>query len=162
MSYASNNDYGSERNEYRRNQEASNEYGSGRREHGSNEYGSERREYGDNGGGIRTEVGRNAQGHFDSAAEGVGRAAAEFEQGGGREALESVGNPMANRDENEGEHVNPFLKPAQILAAATKEGVKGLPSAILEFAAEQYEARKNHRGGNQPSYNRDEERRNED
>jgi hypothetical protein len=97
----------------------------------SNEYGSERRGYGTNDAGLHTEAGRNAQGHFNSAAEGVGRAAAEFDQGGGREAFESVGNPIANRNEGQGEHVNPFLKPAQELAAATLEGAKGLPGAIL-------------------------------
>ncbi|KAG8679932.1 hypothetical protein FRC08_016647 [Ceratobasidium sp. 394] len=172
MSYASNNnDYGSEGNEYRRNEESgygsgrreygSNEYGSERREYGSNEYTSERREYGDNNDNILTEAGRNSQGHFNSAAEGVGRAAAAFEEGGGREAFESVGNPMGNRNENEGERVNPFLRPAQELAAATQEGVKGLPGAILEFATEQFEAHKHRAGGNQSSYNREEERRNE-
>ncbi|KAG9087638.1 hypothetical protein FRC06_002446 [Ceratobasidium sp. 370] len=161
MSYASNNERGSGGNEYRRNQEFSNEYGSGRREYGSNEYGSERREYGDNNDSIRTEAGRNAQEHFGSAAEGIGRAAAAFDEGGGREAFESVGNPMGNRDQNEGEHVNPFLRPAQELAAATREGMKGLPGAILEFATEEYEAHKNRAGGNQPSHNRDEGRRNE-
>ncbi|KAG9077124.1 hypothetical protein FS749_011022 [Ceratobasidium sp. UAMH 11750] len=161
MSYASNNNYGSEGNEYRRNQESSSGYGSGRREYGSNEYNSERREYGDNNDDMRTEAGRNSQGHFNSAAEGVGRAAAAFEEGGGREAFESVGNPMANRNENEGERVNPFLRPAQELAAATQEGVKGLPGAILEFATEQFEAHKHRAGGNQSGYNREEERRNE-
>jgi hypothetical protein len=69
--------------------------------------------------------------HFNSAAEGFGRATAEFNSGGGLNAVESVGNPLANRNENEGEHVNPFLKPAQMLAEATQEGLKGLPGAIL-------------------------------
>lgn len=36
---------------------------------------------------------------------------------------------MANRNENE--HANPFLKPAQELAAATIEGAKGLPGALF-------------------------------
>lgn len=45
--------------------------------------------------------------------------------------MESVGNPMANRNENSNEHVNPFLKPAQVLAEATIEGAKGLPGALL-------------------------------
>ncbi|KAG9103166.1 hypothetical protein FRC07_010070 [Ceratobasidium sp. 392] len=159
MSY--NNDYDSRDNEFRRNQDSSNEYGSQQRGYGSNEYGSERRGYGDNDSGIRTEAGRNAQGHFSSAAEDIGRAAAAFDQGGGREAFESVGNPIANRNENEGEHVNPFLRPAQELAAATKEGVKGLPGAIFEFATAQYEAHKLHPEGNQSGHNRDEERRNQ-
>ncbi|KAG8700789.1 hypothetical protein FRC09_005753 [Ceratobasidium sp. 395] len=172
MSYPSNEPYDLRENESRRNQDFSNEYGSERRGHGSNEYGSGRREYGDNDGGIRTEAGRNAQGHFNSAAEDIGRAAASFDQGGGREAFESVGNPAANRNENEGEHVNPFLRPAQELAAATKEGVKGLPGAIFlgvlneahllqEFATGQYEAHKVHPEGNRPGYSREEERRNE-
>lgn len=72
--------------------------------------------------------------HFNNAAEEVGRAAAEFNSGGGRNAVESVGNPLANRQENEGEHTNPFLKPAQMLAEATQEGFKGIPGAIFVSA----------------------------
>ncbi|QRV82001.1 hypothetical protein RhiJN_10016 [Ceratobasidium sp. AG-Ba] len=171
MSY--DNEYGSRDNEFRRNQESSDEYGSGRRGYGSNEfnserrnfesseYGSDRRGYGEGDDGIRTEAGRNAQGHFNSAAEGIGRAAAAFEQGGGRQEFESVGNPIANRNENEGERANPFLKPAQELAAATQEGLKGLPGAIFEFATGQYEAHKMHPEGNRFGHNQERERRDE-
>ncbi|KAJ1302098.1 hypothetical protein OPQ81_000929 [Rhizoctonia solani] len=97
--------------------------------------------------GIRTEAGRNALNHFNNAAQDIGRATAEFNSGGGREAVESVGNPIANRNEGEGEKTNPFLRPAQLLAEATQEGLKGLPGAILEFATGQYEAHKVHPEG---------------
>ncbi|QRW23384.1 hypothetical protein RhiXN_08420 [Rhizoctonia solani] len=100
--------------------------------------------------GLHTEAGRNAMNHFNNAAEGVGRAAAEFNSGGGRDAVESVGNPIANRDEGE-DKTNPFLRPAQMLAEATQEGLKGIPGAIFEFATGQYEAHKMHAEGNQRS-----------
>ncbi|CAE6525311.1 unnamed protein product [Rhizoctonia solani] len=94
--------------------------------------------------GLHTEAGRNSMNHFNNAAEGIGRAAAEFNSGGGREAVESVGNPLANRNEGEGDKTNPFLRPAQMLAEATQEGLKGIPGAIFEFATGQYEAHKLH------------------
>lgn len=149
MSY-NHNEYGSGDNEFRRNQEFSNEYGSRERNYDRNEA-DER--------GLHTEAGRNAQGHFNAAAEGVGRAAAELNYGGGRQAVESVGDPMAHRNENE--HVNPFLKPAQELAEATIEGAKGLPGAILEFATGQYEAHKMHPEGNRLAHTQQEHRRDE-
>ncbi|KAF8595530.1 hypothetical protein BDV93DRAFT_611377 [Ceratobasidium sp. AG-I] len=152
MSYNNDNEYGSSGNEFRRNQEFSNEYGSRERNYDRNE--SDER-------GLHTEAGHNAQGHFNAAAEGVGRAAAEFDSGGGRQAVESVGNPIANRNENSGEHVNPFLKPAQELAEATIEGAKGLPGALFEFATGQYEAHKVHPEGNRSGHTQQENRRNE-
>ncbi|CAE6349222.1 unnamed protein product [Rhizoctonia solani] len=109
--------------------------------------------------GLHTEAGRNAMNHFNNAAEGVGRATAEFNSGGGRDAVESVGNPLANRNEGEGERTNPFLRPAQMLAEATQEGLKGIPGAIFEFATGQYEAHKVHPGGNQRDQEQSESRR---
>ncbi|CAE6380955.1 unnamed protein product [Rhizoctonia solani] len=108
--------------------------------------------------GLHTEAGINAMGHFNNAAEGVGRAAAEFNSGGGRDAVESVGNPIANRNEGE-DKTNPFLRPAQILAEATQEGLKGIPGAIFEFATGQYEAHKVHPAGNQRDQEQSEPRR---
>ncbi|KAB5587448.1 hypothetical protein CTheo_9114 [Ceratobasidium theobromae] len=101
--------------------------------------------------GSRTEAGRNAMSHFNNAAKEVGRAAEEFDSGGGRQAVEGVGNPLAQRNEGEGDRVNPFLKPAQMLAGATQEGLKGIPGAIFEFATEQYEAHKHHGQGHSGS-----------
>ncbi|KAG8732722.1 hypothetical protein FRC11_011381 [Ceratobasidium sp. 423] len=157
MSYASNNDYSSRDNDFRRND-------------GYDASEADAR-------GLHTEAGRNAMNHFDNAAEGVGRAAAEFNYGGGRNEVESVGNPLANRNEGEGEKANPFLRPAQMLAEATQEGLKGIPGAIFvrdntfrshirfnartyqEFATGQYEAHKAHPGENQRDQGQSEYRR---
>ncbi|CAE6479470.1 unnamed protein product [Rhizoctonia solani] len=141
MSYSYNNDYNSGANEPRRNDR-----------YDANEADAR---------GLHTEAGRNAMNHFNNAAEGVGRAAAEFNSGGGRDAFESVGNPLANRSEGEGEKTNPFLRPAQMLAEATQEGLKGIPGAIFEFATGQYEAHKAHPEGNQRSQEQSESRRDE-
>ncbi|CAE6460770.1 unnamed protein product [Rhizoctonia solani] len=108
--------------------------------------------------GLHTEAGRNAMNHFNNAADGLGRAAAEFNSGGGRDAVESVGNPIANRNEGE-DKTNPFLRPAQMLAEATQEGLKGIPGAIFEFATGQYEAHKVHPEGNQRDQQQSESRR---
>ncbi|CAE6422873.1 unnamed protein product [Rhizoctonia solani] len=139
MSYPYNNDFNSAGNEVRRND-------------GYDASEADAR-------GLHTEAGRNAMNHFNNAAEGAGRAAAEFNSGGGRDAVESVGNPLANRNEGEGEQTNPFLRPAQMLAEATQEGLKGLPGAIFEFATGQYEAHKIHPGGNQRDQEQSESRR---
>ncbi|KAH7345673.1 hypothetical protein B0J17DRAFT_640750 [Rhizoctonia solani] len=157
MSYASNNDYNS------------GDYDS-RRNNGYDASEADAR-------GLHTEAGRNSMNHFNNAAEGIGRAAAEFNSGGGREAVESVGNPLANRNEGEGEKTNPFLRPAQMLAEATQEGLKGIPGAIFvrgqffrsyirfdawacqEFATGQYEAHKVHPEGNRHDQGQSESRR---
>ncbi|CAE6517262.1 unnamed protein product [Rhizoctonia solani] len=139
MSYASNND------------DRSGDYDS-RRNHGYDASEADAR-------GLYTEAGRNSTNHFNNAAEGIGRAAAEFNSGGGRNAIESVGNPLANRNEGEGEKTNPFLRPAQMLAEATQEGLKGIPGAIFEFATGQYEAHKVHPEGNRHDQGQSESRR---